>query len=228
MDPEFLLEAGADHQHDESIFSVGIDLSASCASTTSLSGTTSTTSSAVVAGRKDFTAEADQPFLFDLQKLNTWFQELLKTKGVDIFRMKGVVCVKDVEAAGDEQRPLMNIKPTGSSKSKSSNFAVFAFHGIHMQLQTEKLVFENRKDKTGLLEKVNRMVFIGRNLDREFLTTGFKGCRWTPGINPAKLSDQTGGRKLAGGAFGFEAGSSAGNTANMMVGAVAGEDEILL
>jgi G3E family GTPase len=80
----------------------------------------------------------------DHERLNTWVATLLKEKGVDIFRMKGVLSIK-----GSNNR--------------------FVFQGIHMifggQPQGEWAEGEKR---------LNRIVFIGRNLDRGELVTGFK------------------------------------------------------
>lgn len=79
----------------------------------------------------------------DHERLNTWVATLLKEKGVDIFRMKGVLSIK-----GSNSR--------------------FVFQGIHMifggQPQEEWAEGEKR---------LNRMVFIGRNLDRGELINGF-------------------------------------------------------
>lgn len=80
------------------------------------------------------------------QKLNEWFRELLMTQGQDIFRMKGVLNIK-----GDDRR--------------------FVFQGVHMQ-------FEGRTDrpwKPGE-ERVNKLIFIGRKLDRQALEEGFQSC----------------------------------------------------
>merc|ERR1711862_406996 len=77
------------------------------------------------------------------QKLNQWISWLLKEKGVDLFRSKGVLAVKGM-------------------KEK------FVFQAIHM-------LFANSQEgswKEGE-EKRCKMIFIGRNLDREELTTGF-------------------------------------------------------
>jgi hypothetical protein len=82
----------------------------------------------------------------DGKKLNEWIGELLKTKGGDIFRMKGVLCVK-----GTKKR--------------------LVFQGVHMlfdaKFDREWLPTENR---------TNTLVFIGKNLDRPALTEGFKAC----------------------------------------------------
>lgn len=81
----------------------------------------------------------------ELEKLNLWIGKLLKEKGVDIFRTKGILVIK------------------GSNSP-------FVFQGIHM-------IFGGSPQgewKPGA-NRVNKLVFIGRNLNREELETGFKG-----------------------------------------------------
>jgi G3E family GTPase len=82
----------------------------------------------------------------DGKKLNEWISELLKTKGGDIFRMKGVLCVK-----GTKKR--------------------LVFQGVHM-LFDAKFDREWKPDEN----RTNTLVFIGKNLDRAALTEGFKAC----------------------------------------------------
>jgi len=80
------------------------------------------------------------------QKLNEWISWLLKEKGVDLFRSKGVLAVK-----GMKQK--------------------FVFQAIHM-------LFANSNE--GSWEKGEerrcKMIFIGKNLNREELTSGFMKC----------------------------------------------------
>jgi G3E family GTPase len=82
----------------------------------------------------------------DGKKLNEWISELLKTKGGDIFRMKGVLCVK------------------GTNKR-------LVFQGVHM-LFDAKFDRPWNADEN----RTNTLVFIGKNLDRPALTEGFKAC----------------------------------------------------
>ncbi|MBI2512684.1 MAG: GTP-binding protein [Opitutae bacterium] len=82
----------------------------------------------------------------DGKKLNDWISELLKTKGGDIYRMKGVLCVK------------------GTNKR-------LVFQGVHM-LFDAKFDREWKTDEN----RTNTLVFIGKNLDRAALTEGFKAC----------------------------------------------------
>merc|ERR1712070_836191 len=80
------------------------------------------------------------------QKLNEWISWLLKEKGVDLFRSKGVLAVK-----GMKQK--------------------FVFQAIHM-------LFANSQEGAWGPdeERICKMVFIGKNLNREELTTGFMNC----------------------------------------------------
>ena len=79
-------------------------------------------------------------------KLNKWLSELLRTKGQDIFRMKGVFAVE-----GNPERVI--------------------FQGVHMILNAAAGgPWNGRPPKSSL-------VFIGRNLDRETLSSGFDSCR---------------------------------------------------
>lgn len=81
----------------------------------------------------------------DVDRLNAWLGELLSEKGVDIFRMKGILAV-----AGEEQR--------------------FVFQGVHM------LFDGNPGAPWGDEPRGNRLVFIGRDLDRVELTGAFTAC----------------------------------------------------
>merc|ERR1712084_58714 len=80
------------------------------------------------------------------QKLNEWIGWLFREKGVDLFRSKGVLAVKGM-------------------KEK------FVFQAIHM-------LFANSQE--GVWgpdeEKVCKMVFIGKKLNREELNEGFMKC----------------------------------------------------
>jgi len=80
-------------------------------------------------------------------KLNDWLRRLIMTQGQDIFRMKGVLSIK-----GDPRR--------------------FIFQAVHMQ-------FDGKPDKpwSEVEQRENKLIFIGRNLDREKLWEGFRACR---------------------------------------------------
>jgi G3E family GTPase len=81
----------------------------------------------------------------DGEKLNAWLRDLLATKGVDLYRMKGVLAIR-----GEPRR--------------------YVFQGVHMLL-------DHRPDRPwGDTPRANRMIFIGRDLDRQALTEGFRAC----------------------------------------------------
>jgi G3E family GTPase len=80
------------------------------------------------------------------EKLNRWLSTLLREKGADIFRMKGILNV-----AGSEKRTV--------------------FQGVHMLFDGK----EDRPWKSGEA-RANDLVFIGRRLDRAELNRSFRQC----------------------------------------------------
>lgn len=80
------------------------------------------------------------------EKLNNWISDLLRTKGQDIFRMKGILNI-----AGEDNR--------------------FVFQGVHMLFEGTR----DRPWKTHETRK-NELVFIGRNLNEAQLREDFKAC----------------------------------------------------
>ncbi len=88
----------------------------------------------------------DQPGAVDLDRMNEWLGWLLREKGVDIFRMKGILNID-----GETDR--------------------FVFQGVHM-------LFEGQPDRPWAPneERRNRMVFIGRDLDRKEIERRFARC----------------------------------------------------
>jgi G3E family GTPase len=81
----------------------------------------------------------------DPERLNAWISRLLREKGVDIFRSKGILAVR-----GNPNR--------------------FVFQGVHMLIDSEEAgPWDGRPRRS-------RLVFIGRDLDREELTAGLRGC----------------------------------------------------
>lgn len=109
-DPAFLDEQ--DHQHDQTVTSVGIELDGEV----------------------------------NVEKLNSWLGELLATKGIDIFRSKGIL------ALADQARQ-------------------YVFQGVHMLFDgTEGRPWRDGEART------NRLVFIGRHLERAELESGFRAC----------------------------------------------------
>jgi G3E family GTPase len=82
----------------------------------------------------------------DERKLNAWIGALLRERGVDIFRSKGTLAIK---GAGSR----------------------YVFQGVHMLLDGQT----DRPWRDGE-QRTNRLVFIGRNLDRAELEAGFRSC----------------------------------------------------
>lgn len=87
----------------------------------------------------------------DMQKMNQWLSTLLQEKGPDLYRSKGILSIQ-----GSDDKHV--------------------FQGVHMMVN-----FGSSKDGTirpwGADEKrINKVVFIGKFLDREELEGGFKAC----------------------------------------------------
>lgn len=82
----------------------------------------------------------------DLEKANMWLGNLLMERSEDIYRMKGLLSVK-----GMSER--------------------FVFQGVHD-------IFQGSPDRMWRPDepRVNKIVFIGKNLDAEELQEGFKSC----------------------------------------------------
>lgn len=87
----------------------------------------------------------------NMQRLNAWLSVLLKERGADLFRSKGILSI-----AGSDDRHV--------------------FQGVHMMLQ-----FTSSAEGVGRPwgpdeKRVNKVVFIGKNLNRQELTDAFKAC----------------------------------------------------
>lgn len=82
----------------------------------------------------------------DYQKFNLWISYILQEKGQDIFRMKGIINI-------------------------NNNNKRFIFQGVHM-------LFESTEDREWREKetRLNQLIFIGKNLNREELNLGFKAC----------------------------------------------------
>ena len=85
------------------------------------------------------------PGFFDLAKINAWMDVFLQIKGVDLYRMKGVVGL------------------TGESRQ-------FVFQGVHMMFGSEP------GEPWGDEEPVNRIVFIGKDLDENYIRRSLQRC----------------------------------------------------
>jgi len=114
---EDFLDTDAEHQHDSSVSSVGIEFEGS----------------------------------LDLSKLNTWLTILLRDDGVNIFRSKGVLNISGTDAR-------------------------YVFQGVHMLMSISSSADGvGRPWKEGEI-RTNRLIFIGRKLNREAITTKFMAC----------------------------------------------------
>jgi len=93
----------------------------------------------------------------DLDDMQNFVKELLTTRGTDIYRMKGVIAV-----AHADQR--------------------FVYQGVHM-------IFNgNFEEPWGADEpRRSKLVFIGKNLDKDALTKAFEACLATPERREKKL-----------------------------------------
>ena len=90
-----------------------------------------------------------QPGELDGMKVSTWFRSLIAQCGADILRMKGILNLRD-----DPEQ--------------------FLFQGVQME-------FEGKPGRAWSAgeDRLNRLVFIGRRLDAEKITSGFRGCIFT-------------------------------------------------
>ena len=83
----------------------------------------------------------------DLGKFQRWMRQLLMEKGVDLFRSKGVLHFHD------QAHP-------------------YVFQAVHMLMAGQ---LDEDRPLHPRLE--NRLIFIGRNLDRDMLNAGFNQCK---------------------------------------------------
>ena len=104
----------------------------------------------------------DLPGELDQRKLDAWLGNLLRTRGADIFRSKGIVAL----AGSDRQ---------------------YVFQGVHMLLDAE-----NGREWRAGESRGNRLVFIGRNLDRAELNASVADCL-APVRAAAKKADRRAG-----------------------------------
>ena len=105
----------------------------------------------------------EQAGQLDALKVSIWFRSVIAELGDKILRMKGILNLK-----GDNDQ--------------------FLLQGVHWD-------FEGRPGRTWRSdeERLNRLVFIGRGLDRERISEGFAGCFFTAGSrDPASDADPFG------------------------------------
>ncbi|KAM6556514.1 hypothetical protein CsatB_003533 [Cannabis sativa] len=82
----------------------------------------------------------------DIDEVDDWLERLIEEKGEDLYRMKGVLSIKE-----SDQR--------------------YVFQGVHSILDgCPGSTWEDDE------KRINKLVFIGRNLDETALRRGFKGC----------------------------------------------------
>ncbi|CAH8276096.1 unnamed protein product [Arabidopsis lyrata] len=82
----------------------------------------------------------------DLDEVDDWLERLIEEKGDDLYRMKGVLSIDS-----SDQR--------------------YIFQGVHSMLDGCPGKSWGPEEK-----RINKLVFIGRNLDETILRKGFKGC----------------------------------------------------
>jgi G3E family GTPase len=88
----------------------------------------------------------------DKYRFNAFMRDLLAERARDIFRCKGVLCIK------------------GQERTK------FVFQGVHETICFGPAASDWSEAKVPL----NQIVFIGRNLPRKDLVEGFRSCVWVP------------------------------------------------
>jgi G3E family GTPase len=103
-----------------------------------------------------------EPGCLDGMKLSLWFRSLIAEFGPNILRTKGILNLRS-----DPDR--------------------FLFQGVQMD-------FEGRPGRPWYAdeERLNRLVFIGRKLDRDTITRGFKDCLHTGGNDEGSRLDPFG------------------------------------
>jgi len=93
---------------------------------------------------------------FIAEKFNAWLGTLLREKGADIFRSKGIIALE-----GTDEK--------------------YVFQGVHMLLMMKGSNSTddgaiNLEDWKPDEKRMNKLCFIGRNLDREEITKGLEAC----------------------------------------------------
>ena len=93
----------------------------------------------------------EAPGNLDMMKVNTWLSTLLQTKGADIYRSKGILAID-----GSDDK--------------------YVFQGVHMLLDMASSAEGVGRPWRAGEARVNKLVFIGKNLDRAELETEFRAC----------------------------------------------------
>ena len=93
----------------------------------------------------------EAPGNLDMMKVNTWLSTLLQTKGADIYRSKGILAID-----GSDDK--------------------YVFQGVHMLLDMASSAEGVGRPWRADEPRVNKLVFIGKNLDRAELETEFRAC----------------------------------------------------
>jgi len=83
----------------------------------------------------------------DMDKTNAWIAKLLQLSGNSIYRMKGVLAM-----AGMDEK--------------------FVYQGVHMQFKGEFTEAWGKDEARNC-----RLIFIGRDLDKQMITDGFNACK---------------------------------------------------
>ncbi len=116
----------------------------------------------------------------DLARCNAWLGALLRDRGVDIFRSKGVLCV----AGSDDRFVFQGVHVSSPSQRASRVLAcsetltLALFTPLpQMQLAMGSSADGSARPWGAAEPRANRLVFIGRNLDRAALQAGFEACR---------------------------------------------------
>ena len=83
----------------------------------------------------------------DPEKFFSWIQDITQTQGPNILRLKGIMAFKN-----DNDR--------------------YVIQGVHMIIEGD-----HQRPWKDDEKRESRLVFIGRNLDKEALKAGFEGCK---------------------------------------------------
>ena len=94
----------------------------------------------------------------DLDLVQQWIGTLLRSKGADIYRMKGIIAI-------------------ANSNNK------FIYQAVHMIFSGE---FDEKWAEGE--KRSNTLVFIGKNLDHAELAASFKACLNSPEVQAAKIA----------------------------------------